>query len=244
MASLLFEEETVYNLVPKPPPVIVKPPLHVSQFAGSKTFETAKKYSHQTMGEPFEQYKRDPKTPLKAHERTPDLPPRPKALPHGNATLTKPPVPRTAEIPPYQEKPKRNFIVENWRTAPKTRKLRSTTPQTWYTDKADFGQRPKYLDRVHREVLEETAFWDDLRQSLLPEDTETRCKLIPQEERLRILDGLSKNLADNKRRYAALACGMDHMSFRKRKEGMEDHAAQLEDDIKIMERRNVYVSEN
>jgi hypothetical protein len=158
--------------------------------------------------------------------------------------LEKPPVPRRREIPPSPEHAQKDFLTENWKSAGKTKVLHPQKPETWYTDKPDFGQSPKYLKRVTEEAQNEAAYWDQVRESMMPEDTETRCRLLNQEERLKILEGLQLNLADNKKRYAALSFGQDHMSFRKRKEGMEQQAAQLEADITTMSRQNIYVTEN
>jgi hypothetical protein len=237
------EPETIYNLIPQPPPVIVKEPLHVSHFAGSTTFDTVRKRGHATMGETADSIRRDPKQFLRKRERCQDLPPRGSTAPHGQATLNRPPVPRQSEIPPQSLPEKPNFILRNWREAPHTKQLHPQVPQTWYTDKPDFGRTPGYLSRVNREAKNEAAYWDEVREQLLPEDSETRCRLLNEEERLKILSGLQANLADIKKRYGAMSFGQDHMSFRKRKEGMETQMAQLEADIVTFSRANVYINE-
>jgi hypothetical protein len=237
------EVETIYNLIPKPPPVIIKEPLHVSRFAGSTTFDTVKKRSHGTMGEPLDVIRKDPKDYLKKRSLRPDLPPQQRTLPHGQATLNRPAVPRQAELDPLVLAEKPDFILENWRNAPRTRNLHPTPVKTWYTDKPDFAKTPKYLSRVTSESRRESAFWDGVRVEMMPEDTETRCRLLSDDERIKILTGLQANLADIKRRYAAMSFGQDHLSFRKRKEGMEAQMQQLESDISTFSRANVYVTE-
>ena len=94
-----------------------------------------------------------------------------------------------------------------------------------------------------KEFKSENAYWDEVRESMLPEDTETRCRLLSEEERLEILEGLNANLADLKKRYASMSFGQDHLSFRKRKESMEADMAQIEADIKTFSRANVYITE-
>jgi hypothetical protein len=244
LSSVLDDEvETIYNLIPKAPPVIAKQPLHVSSFAGSTTFDTAKKRGHATMGEPVDAIRRDPKQYLKKHARCKDLPPHARTPPHGQATLRKPPVPRQHEIEPQNLRPKPDFILENWKSAPKTKKLHPSKPVRWYTDKPDFARTPRYLDRVTHEARNEAAYWDGIRERMVPEDTETRCCLLTDEERLKILRGLQANMADIKKRYTWLSLGPDHLSFRRRKEGMEAQMAQLESDILTFSRANVYVTE-
>jgi hypothetical protein len=139
--------------------------------------------------------------------------------------------------------PKPDFILENWKTAPKTKKLHPEVTPTWYTDKVDFGETPTYLTRVKKESQNEAAYWDAVRERLVPEDAEVRCRLLSDDERLKILEGLQANLADIKKRYGAMSFGQDHLSFRKRKEGMEAQMAQLEADITTFQRQNVYVTE-
>jgi hypothetical protein len=238
------EVETIYNLIPKPPPVIIKDPLYVCIFAGSTAFETAKKRAHGTMGEPLDVMRKDPKDFLVKRSLRPDLPPKPRTAPHGQATLNKPPVPRQAELDPVVLPEKPDFILENWRQAPNTKKLHPPQVKTWYTDKPDFTKTPRYLSRVTNESRREAAYWDGVRVEMSPEDTETRCKLLTEEERINILTGLQANLADIKRRYAAMSFGQDHLSFRKRKEGMEAQMQALETDIATCSRANVYVTES
>jgi hypothetical protein len=238
------EVETIYNLIPKPPPVIIKEALHVSRFHGSTAFDTVKKRSHGTMGEPADVMYKDPKDYLHKKSRCLDAPPIDRVAPHGQETLTRPPVPRQAELVRSSLPAKPNFLLENWKSAPKTRQLHPEPRQTWYTDKPDFGATPRYLQRVKTESQNEAAYWDEVRERLVPEDAETRCRQLNEEERLKILQGLQANLADVKRRYGALSFGQDHLSYRKRKEGMEAQMAQLENDIGTFTRQNVYVTES
>ena len=196
------------------------------------------------MGEPNDVMRKDPKDFLRKGSRCHNLPPKKRVLPHGQETLKKPPVPRRSEIPKEEPREAKDFILENWKQAPKTKKLHPEKQQTWYTDKPDYGKTPAYLDRVKRETANETAYWDEVRESMMPEDAETRCRLLTEEERQEILEGLNANLTDLKRRYGALSFGMDHLSFRQRKVRMEREMEQLENDIKTFSRQNVYITEN
>jgi hypothetical protein len=237
------DEESIYNLIPKPPPVIVKEPLHVSQFDGITGFATVQKRPHATMGEPADHIHKDPHDFLKKRSLRHDLPPKPIVPSHGNATLLKPPVP-LPKVSRSVELPRRDFILENWRAAPKTTRLHPEVIPTFYTQKKDFGKVPRYLNRVKKETSAESAYWQEVRESMMPEDTETHCRLVSEEERIELLNGLQANLADIKRRYSALSFGQDHISFRKRKEKMEADMAQLEADIATFSRQNVYITEN
>jgi hypothetical protein len=59
-----------------------------------------------------------------------------------------------------------------------------------------------------------------------------------------ILGELQANLADVRKRYAALPLGQDNLSFRKSKAEMEAQMAQLEADISTFSRRSVHVTED
>ncbi|EAY02220.1 enkurin, putative [Trichomonas vaginalis G3] len=243
---MIDEEECIYNLIPKPPPEIIKEPLHKSKFQDQKQFMTAKKLSHATMGPHPDKIRQSPKDFLRKGERISkkELPPKTRVVPKGNEGLNNPPVPKAKDIPKLKEHLKKNYILENWKQAPKTKKLHPEKQETWYTDKPDYGQVPAYMDRVKQEAADEAEYWDNVRESMVPEDTETRCRLLSEEERIEILNGLYANLAENKKRYASLSFGQDNLSFRRKKEEMEREAAQLEADIKTFERPNVYITEN
>lgn len=223
---MLDEEETIYNLVPKPPPVIERPPKYVSPYANttSSTIKVVQRKGHATMGETPEKLKAGLSHWMKAHEREPKIPKMPNKAP-----------PRERS-PPIKDNPN----PARKRQQPVQRRKH----KEWQPTKDKLGKHPAYLDRVQKESIEETAYWDDLRERMLPEDTETRCRVLPEDERLAILEGLRENLADNKRRYAALSFGQDNLSFRRKKEELEREAAQLEADIKVFERQHVYVTEN
>ena len=245
MSSLFDDdEETIYNLIPKPPPELVKAPLHKSKYRGTNTFDTAKKLPHATMGEPGDVIRKDPKVDyLKKGSRCRNLGPPSPHSPHGQSTLKRPPVPRQNDIPKSKSPMKKNLILENWKNAPKTKKLHPEKPVTWYTDKKDFGKVPEYLSKVKREYEDENAYWDEVREAMLPEDYEPRCRLLSEQERQEILEGLNANLNDLKKRYGSMSFGMDHLSFRKRKVDMEREMAQIEADIKTFSRQNVYITE-
>jgi hypothetical protein len=238
------EPESIYRLIPKPPPVVVKEPLYVSKFHGSTAFNTAKTRAHATMGETAEQMHRDPKDFLKKRSGRQDLPPRPVVSSHGNATLRRPPVPRAATRRSAPATPAKDFVLENWRSAPHTKQLHPEVPEVRYTQKRDFGKAPRYLNRVKREVADESAYWQGVRETMLPEDEEPRCRLVPEEERLEILGGLMANLADVRKRYTALPMGEDNIGFRQRKARMEQEMTQLERDIATFSRQSVYITEN
>jgi hypothetical protein len=243
--SIMYDDEpeSIYSLIPKPPPVVIKEPLYVSRHAGSTAFDTVKKRPHATMGEPLDVFRRDPKDFLQKRARCRDLPPKPDSPRRPRDSLARSPVPRQREIPQTPQRQKRDFVLENWRNAPKTPQLHPPVQKIHYTEKRDYGKTPKYLKRVQQEAANEAAYWDDVRETMMPRPSEPHCRLLSEDDRLEILRGLQANLADVRKRYAALPLGQDTLSFRKRKEAMEAQMAQLEADISAFSRRSIYVTE-
>ena len=143
-----------------------------------------------------------------------------------------------------QHSPQAPQPQERTQDAPKTKKLHPEKPETFYVDKPDYGQVPRYLDRVKDEYQAEAEYWDEVREAMQPEDHETRCRLLSEEERVRILEGLQANLAENKRKYATLSWGQDNLTFRRKKQQMEEEAAQLEAESQLFERQTVYITEH
>jgi hypothetical protein len=74
---------------------------------------------------------------------------------------------------------------------------------------------------VEMEVGNEAAYWDEARETMMPRDNEPRRRLLSEDERMDILGEVQANLADVRKRYAALPLGQDNLSFRKTKAEME-----------------------
>ena len=172
---------------------------------------TVKHQRHATMGQTKEQMWKSPKDFLKKGSRcgcpendTCDSP-RKDSCRRSQSTrrstrgsnLEKPPVPSRV-VSKTPTKSSRNFIYENWKNAPKTKQLHPEQPERYYTDKQNFGKVPKYLSRVKKEYQAEGAYWQEMRESLMPHDTEMRCRLLSDDERLGILNGLHKNYSELK----------------------------------------------
>jgi hypothetical protein len=87
-----------------------------------------------------------------------DLPPRSAVQPHGNATLLKPPVPPSA-VSRSAELPHRYSILNNWRSAPKTRCLDPTVTPAFSTANPVYEKVPPYLSCRYKPTIHDSILF-------------------------------------------------------------------------------------
>ena len=116
-------------------------------------------------------------------------------------------------------------------------------PQTEerYTAKEDFGKVPDYLVRIKQERQEEDEFIKHIQQMRAEQ---TGVKILPEEERLKILAGLKQRWTELNKQY------VQNTSFvisteraRLRKENLEAQLTQVEKDIEQMSKKNIVIQE-
>ena len=236
------DEETIYGLIPKPPPKTAKGPLYRSKFRHTYNFESVPTAAHATMGEPLDFFRRTPDKFLRKGSRCPNISHDFEPV-HEPRPLVKPPVP-SARVGRTAPRRQRNFILENWKSAPLTRKLHPERPEIDWTKRKGFGKVPKYLNRVRQEAMDEQAYWDQERERLQPQDREPRCRLLSDEERIKVLTGLQQNLDSMKQFYNSMPFGHDNLSFIRKKTELEAQMSQLERDIATFSKKNIYVTED
>ena len=239
------EEETIYGLIPKPPPKTAKAPLHRSRFRHTYNFESVPTAAHATMGEPLDFFRRTPDKFLRKGSRCPNISRdlHQSESPREPRTLVKPLV-HSAKVRRSAPRPSRNFILENWKSAPLTRKLHPDRPEVDWTKRPGFGKVPKYLNRVRQEAMDERAYWDQERERLQPRDNEPRCRLLSEEERVKVLTGLTSNYEEIKQFYNSMPFGHDNLSFIRRRTELEAQMSQLEKDIDTFSKKNIYIAED
>ena len=150
-------------------------------------------------------------------------------------------VPGRDDKPIYGLKTSKNYVtanaVENILQAPKR------VPQTEerYTAKEDFGKVPDYLVRIKQERQEEDEFIKHIQQMRAEQ---TGVKMLPEEERLKILAGLKQRWTELNKQY------VQNTSFvistergRLRKENLEAQLTQVEKDIEQMSKKNIVIQE-
>jgi len=138
----------------------------------------------------------------------------------------------------------KNFItsnaVENILSVPKA----GTQPTDWL-QKKDFGQVPKYLSKIKKEISDEYEYIRSMQQQEEEEQAAGGMHLLPEEERLKLIDDLKSkwdavNATYQQSSVLSLA-SLDTIGKVKRKEMYEAQLAQIEKDIEKLSKKFVYV---
>ena len=136
---------------------------------------------------------------------------------------------------------KKNFIAANAAEnilAPAVKK--PLDGQADFLHKPDYGQVPAYLDRVKSEIADEYRYIQELQQENA--EIQNGMRLLAEEERLQILDGLKQKWSQLNTQYQTMSFTVDTIAKRRRKEQYERELAELERDIERMSKQFVYVA--
>lgn len=148
----------------------------------------------------------------------------------------------------------KNFIAENAMAVIKggTRDAALTAkvdqPNTNYLKKTDFGRVPKYLNKVKKEVAAEKEY---IREAMAAEREmqlahQPKMRLLPEEERSRLLDQLKKKWEMVNKQYQGMThlVSLDTIGKTRRKEEYESQLQQLEKSIEKLSKKFVFVQDN
>lgn len=213
-----YREESIYSLVPPEEVVAKKPPMYKSPFAPP----VMEKKAFGMMGR--EVPKPNPSEFMKAGSKTTNIKlPAPKAFIRDEEK--KPGVPTREEKPIYGLKTSKNYItanaVENILQAPR----RLAGSEAKFTDKEDYGRVPEYLQRIKQERKEEDDFITHIQQV---RREQTGMKILPEEERLKILGGLKDRWTElNKQYISGTSVVIGTERARLRKENLEAQLTQV-----------------
>jgi len=267
-----MSEESVYNLIDHPVPPKPKPPIYISKYPPNipptaSTFglqNTSKpgvsnvggnfedpdsignhkiKKPYATMGKTTKGQFNETLTKnfLKKGSGTIKIPPAKKFT--REITERKPPVPTRKEKPIMGLKSTTNFIVsnavENILAAPK----RPRPNQFNWTQKPEFGQVPKYLEKIKKEIEDEQAYIQELkRQKQEMEENKgmENLRLLSEEEKQELRNGLKARWQELHTKYQGLSFSTDRTNII-RKEKIEKEMDQLEKDIERLKKKYIFV---
>lgn len=230
-------EESIYNLIPPAAYIPPKQPLYRSKFPGAVPVN---KQPSASMGQPHTVV--DTRHFLKRGEATVPTVRNPAALGVQKREMAKvkPPVPKKDEKPVMGLVSQKNYItanaVDNILAVPK----KPVSKEVNYLQKQDYGQVPAYLSRVKAQVQEEYRMIEDMQQSNQPQNEE-QIDVLTEDERARLLDGLKANWATINKEYQTLSFTLDTPAKKKRKEEYEAQLEQIENDIKKLSKKYVFV---
>ncbi|EHB01196.1 Enkurin [Heterocephalus glaber] len=242
--------ESIYNLIPsdlKEPP---QPPRYTSVFkAAVKNDMKKSKTSMKTMG-PAKVEVPSPKDFLKKRSKEKVLPPKKK---FDWNEPRKPPVPLRTDHPVMGIQSGKNFIntnaadvimgvakkpkpvyVDN-RTGDK-HDLETSGLLPKYIHKKDYGVTPEYICKRSEELKKAQEEYDHYIQENLKK---AAMKMLSDEERDAVLQGLKKNWEEVHKEFQALPVFIDSLPKKVRKQKLEGEMKQLEHDIGIIEKHKI-----
>lgn len=258
------QDESIYNLIPKPQVIPPKEPRYESKFKETAKKELAeKKVGHATMGYAKEPVPH-PDNFLKAHtkELTHQFPRPPK--PHRGDTPQAEPAPKKPGVPRHNEQPllglktTKNFVSQNAvdaiMTVPRkpeknfvdSRKgtkfnLEPSGMTPVYIKKKNFGSIPNYIVERKNESAKAKEEYEAYMNEYFKRGA---LRTMSDDERDAILNGLKKNWDELHHQFQNLSVITDTVPKRIKKENLENEMKMLEKDIDLLQRHQlIYIAD-
>eukprot|EP00055_Hartaetosiga_balthica_P018649 m.135021 g.135021 ORF g.135021 m.135021 type:complete len:250 (-) comp9806_c0_seq1:146-895(-) len=247
-------EESIYNLLPSTTAgdrKSAKGPRYVSKFAKTarkeakdvkqnKPLATEKPNPHQFLkkqaGIEREQSKASQMQKKTATQR---------AKEHSATGRSKSRVPKASEKPVMGITSKKNYIKENAvkaataQSATLAKTKRKEESEMEFTKRSSFGKTPEYLKQRKEEDSQRQAEYEEYVRTIQMQGQPYQ---VPESERQELLRGLKTNWDRLYHDYQGLSVVADTIPKKQQKTRMEAQLAQLEEDIKKIERhRTIYV---
>lgn len=233
-----MSDESIYNLIPRPQEIPVRPTQFKSSFPGRVNpsefeFGQNKLQGGATFGRPNGTNAEPPSQFTRAHSKEPILP-----APAPPTTIK---VQRKANIPAKDEPPimglssNKNFISTN--AVEVILSTAKNTPQQEFlwTNKICYGKVPVYLKRNKQQVTaERDAFETYMKMREQPSSNASVTELAPA-ERQELIRHLKRKWGSLNEAYQKLSLSPDSAIKIHRKEELERMLAEVEKDIKTLE---------
>jgi hypothetical protein len=267
---MLGNEESVYNLIPRPTEQVSKPPMFHSKYRATvpptgSTFglhNTTKLTANESGvemagfhgvagGAGHHTSKKGAATfgreviedvhPGNFLKKSQTMPPPPT-----NKFERSTVAPRKAPIVPKNEKPvlglmsEKNFVKSNALDAMKSTARKPADPEPPAHLSASFGKTPKYLQRIKEQVATEYAYMNEMNKSQAAVE-EPRLRLMTEEEKRDLTAGLKRKWEDIHKMYQALTFNIDTVTKTQRKEGLEAQMEVIEKALAKLSKRTIYV---
>lgn len=263
------QDESIYNLIPRPVVVAQKQPRYDSKFKSDVRTEVKNtKSDHRTMGYLKEPVPK-PDEFLKAHAKEfthqfprPPLDPSFQQAPSNNFdqqhSTKKPPVPLHNDQPLLGLKSNKNFVSQNAvdtiMTVPRkpekvvvdSRKgtkfnLEPSGLTPVYVKKSNFGTIPNYIVEHKNESAKAKEEYDAYMNEYFKRGA---LRTMSDDERNAILNGLKQNWDELHHRFQLLSVITDTVPKRLKKEKLENEMKLLEKDIDLLQRHQlIYIAD-
>lgn len=259
-------EESIYNLIPQPEPVVVKQPRHVSKYGTvpptASTFGPAAVSAANvnnvggeyvvSVSKPFKKAgasygtKSGKPDPTKFLKKTKAVASPPKKFAYKTAAR-KPDVVKASEKPVGfgRRKETPNFIRENALLAITTEPSKQPVAEPNYLEKDDYGRVPEYLGEVKKEIQAEKDYITQVMQEHqdMYRSQEPQLELLAEEDRVRLVEQLKKKWEEVNHQYQGMThiVNLDTLGKRQRKEEYESKLSALEKSIQKLSKHVVMI---
>eukprot|EP00771_Trimastix_marina_P000148 gnl/Trimastix_PCT/1156.p1 GENE.gnl/Trimastix_PCT/1156~~gnl/Trimastix_PCT/1156.p1 ORF type:complete len:248 (+),score=61.11 gnl/Trimastix_PCT/1156:41-745(+) len=228
-------QESVYNLIPQPIVVQEKPPMYRSRHPG---VVPAQKKSAATMGPACVPLNGTANFTKKVDRSLPS----PQRFQYTETVPRRSPVPKRTEQPLMGLTTDKNFIVANAVETILSAPKKTAEAPTDYTQKANYGQVPRYLHRIRGELQAER----DMVAGALERSqstSEDHVRMLSEQERTEVLAGLRATREKLNKDYQTISFTLDTPAKRQRKERLEAQIDQVDQDIRKMSHNYLFVQE-
>jgi hypothetical protein len=267
---MLGNEESVYNLIPRPTEQVSKPPMFHSKYratvppscstfglhnttkltANESGVELAGFHSipggagHHTSKKAAATFGREvieEVHPTGFLKKSQTMPPPPTSK-FERSTVA----PRKAPIISKVDKPvmglmsTKNFVKGNAVEMMKSTARKPDAPEPPAHLSSSFGKTPKYLQRIKEQVADEYAYMNEMNKSQVAAE-EPRLRLMTEDEKRELTAGLKRKWEDIHKMYQALTFNIDTVTKTQRKEGLEAQMEVIEKALAKLSKRTIYV---
>lgn len=232
------QEESVYALIPPAQVIPPKPRRHHSKHPGEVDpadfeFGVNSKRGFATLGLPNGLNAENPATFLRSHAKEPVLP-DPKAPTNPKPRL-RAPVPKKDEKPIMGLTSSKNFITTNAVEVILAQPKKTENEELPYTLKPNYGQVPRYLERNKEKINSEKEQFEQYLRLREQQASSNVTQLMP-DEKAELLRHLKSKWASVNQAYQKISFTLDTPAKKQRKESYEKQLAEIERDIKTLER--------
>jgi hypothetical protein len=234
-------EESIYNLIPQTQPLLVRPAMHHSMHAGTvnpkdMTFGGKVTKSAATFGYPNGTNALVTSQYTLKHSKEPCLPdPAPPTMPK---TKMKALVPAKDDVPIMGLSSGKDFIKTNAVAAILSQPKKGEEDFLW-TQRKGFGETPMYMKRVKQQVAEEKSYMEQFMRMRGAPDVGKKVSQLSEHERSELIRHLKLKWGSMNTAYQKGSISVDSAIKKMRKEDLERSLAEIERDIKTLERGEV-----
>ncbi|GAX83724.1 hypothetical protein CEUSTIGMA_g11149.t1 [Chlamydomonas eustigma] len=236
------DDESVYNLIPREQVIPSRPPRHVSGYPSKVhphdlEFGQSKLQGHANFGLP--NGANSPMTTkfLKSHEKSPVLPE--PTLPSQIKTKLKTPVPTKDERPKMGLTSNKNYITSNAVEVILSKPGKVPQEPFLWTTRPGYGDAPMYLRKNKEAIQREKEHFEQYIKMRSQPESGQMVSQMSSEDRAQLILHLKRKWGKVNHHYQGFSLAVDNEMKKRRKEDLERQLAEIERDIKSLERGDV-----